>query len=173
MSALPCCCLLLFLFCKGHRSAVMSSAKEDTLSPDELRKRLYQTFKSKGVLDTLKVSHTNGGVAAAAAAGFCSLSLKVTSACALQRASSFLLSFHSSGLIQTQLRNQLIQELKHPPLTGGEPVPRPVPVKSEPLLVSACNSIVADHLRTSGYEYTLSVFHPESGLCKDKVSTTT
>uniref|UniRef100_A0A8C4IQY7 OFD1 centriole and centriolar satellite protein n=1 Tax=Dicentrarchus labrax TaxID=13489 RepID=A0A8C4IQY7_DICLA len=103
----------------------MSSAKEDTLSPDELRKRLYQTFKNKGVLDTLK----------------------------------------------TQLRNQLIQELKHPPLTGGEPVPRPVPVKSEPLLVSACNSIVADHLRTSGYEYTLSVFYPESGLCKDKVST--
>lgn len=34
----------------------MSSAKEDALSPDELRKRLYQTFKSKGVLDTLKVS---------------------------------------------------------------------------------------------------------------------
>ncbi|XP_070832873.1 centriole and centriolar satellite protein ofd1 [Chaetodon trifascialis] len=102
----------------------MSSAKEDTLSPDELRKRLYQTFKNKGVLDTLK----------------------------------------------TQLRNQLIHELRHPPLTGGEPVPRPVPVRSEPLLVSACNSIVADHLRTSGYEYTLSVFYPESGLCKDKIS---
>ncbi|XP_029314868.1 centriole and centriolar satellite protein ofd1 isoform X2 [Cottoperca gobio] len=101
-------------------------SKEDTLSPDELRKRLYQTFKNKGVLDTLK----------------------------------------------TQLRNQLIQELKHPPLTGGEPVPRPVPGKSEPLLVSACNSIVSDHLRTSGYEYTLSVFCPESGLRKDKVLTT-
>uniref|UniRef100_A0A8D0CNS8 OFD1 centriole and centriolar satellite protein n=1 Tax=Sander lucioperca TaxID=283035 RepID=A0A8D0CNS8_SANLU len=97
----------------------------DTLSPDELRKRLYQTFKNKGVLDTLK----------------------------------------------TQMRNQLIQELKHPALTGGEPVPRPVTVKSEPLLVSACNSIVCDHLRTSGYEYTLSVFYPESGLCKDKVFT--
>uniref|UniRef100_G3NIP7 OFD1 centriole and centriolar satellite protein n=1 Tax=Gasterosteus aculeatus aculeatus TaxID=481459 RepID=G3NIP7_GASAC len=103
----------------------MTSAKEDTLSPDELRKRLYQTFKSKGVLDTLK----------------------------------------------TQLRNQLIQELKHPPLTGGEPVPRPVHVKCEPRLVSACNSIVADHLRSSGYEYTLSVFYPECGLPKDQVST--
>lgn len=43
---------------KQH-STVMSSAKEDALSPDELRKRLYQTFKNKGVLDTLKVSHTN------------------------------------------------------------------------------------------------------------------
>ncbi|XP_073329085.1 centriole and centriolar satellite protein ofd1 isoform X2 [Pagrus major] len=102
----------------------MSSAKEDALSQDELRKRLYQTFKSKGVLDSLKA----------------------------------------------QLRSHLIQELKHPPLTGADPVPRPVLVKSEPLLVSACNSIVADHLRTSGYEYTLSVFYPESGLCKDKVS---
>ncbi|XP_077946510.1 centriole and centriolar satellite protein ofd1 isoform X2 [Gasterosteus aculeatus] len=101
----------------------MTTAKEDTLSPDELRKRLYQTFKSKGVLDTLK----------------------------------------------TQLRNQLIQELKHPPLTGGEPVPRPVHVKCEPRLVSACNSIVADHLRSSGYEYTLSVFYPECGLAKDQV----
>lgn len=33
----------------------MYSTKEDALSPDELRKRLYQTFKNKGVLDTLKV----------------------------------------------------------------------------------------------------------------------
>ncbi|XP_047456772.1 oral-facial-digital syndrome 1 protein homolog isoform X2 [Mugil cephalus] len=100
----------------------MSSSKEDALSPDELRKRLYQTFKNKGVLDTLKA----------------------------------------------QLRNQLIRELKHQPLTGQEPVPRPVPVKSEPILVSACNSIVADHLRISGFEYTLSVFYPESGLSKEK-----
>nr|XP_043908213.1 oral-facial-digital syndrome 1 protein homolog isoform X1 [Solea senegalensis]XP_043908225.1 oral-facial-digital syndrome 1 protein homolog isoform X1 [Solea senegalensis] len=103
----------------------MYAAKEDTLSSDELRKRLYQTFKNKGVLNTLK----------------------------------------------TQMRNQLIQELKHPPLAAGEPVPRPVSVQSEPLLVSACNSIVAEHLSTSGYEYTLSVFYPESGLCKEKVST--
>ncbi|KAM9850518.1 centriole and centriolar satellite protein ofd1 [Aulostomus maculatus] len=101
----------------------MSSAKEDTLSPDELRKRLYQTFKDKGVLDTLK----------------------------------------------TQLRNQLIQELT---LTRREPVLRPVPVKSDSLWVSASNFIVGDYLRKSGYEYTLSVFGPESGLCKDKVFTT-
>ncbi|XP_074550485.1 centriole and centriolar satellite protein ofd1 [Halichoeres trimaculatus] len=101
------------------------SSQEDALTPDELRKRLYQTFKNKGVLDTLK----------------------------------------------TQLRNQLIQELKHPPVSGGEPVPRPPSQKSEPLLLSACNSIVANHLQTSGYEYTLSVFYPESGLSKDKVST--
>lgn len=75
------------------------------------------------------------------------------------------------GLFQTQLRNQLIQELNHPPLTGGGSVPRPISLKSESLFLSACNSIVADHLRTSGYEYSLSVFHPESGLCKDKIFT--
>ncbi|KAM3862007.1 centriole and centriolar satellite protein ofd1 [Diretmus argenteus] len=104
----------------------MCAAKEEALSPDELRKRLYQTFKNKGVLDTLK----------------------------------------------TQLRNQLIQELKHPLLNGGEAVPRPVPVKSDSLLVLASNNIVAEYLQISGYEYTLSVFHPESGLCKDKILTT-
>ncbi|XP_075896233.1 centriole and centriolar satellite protein ofd1 isoform X2 [Nelusetta ayraudi] len=103
----------------------MSSPKEETLSPDELRKRLYQTFKNRGVLDTLK----------------------------------------------TQLRNQLIHELKPQSLAGGDPVTRAVVVKSEPLL-SACNSLVADHLRVSGYEYSLSVFCPESGLCKGKVSQT-
>lgn len=74
-------------------------------------------------------------------------------------------------LIQTQLRNQLIQELKHPGFSGGETVPRLVSVKTYSLLVSASNSLVADYLRTSGYEYTLSVFHPESGLAKDQVST--
>lgn len=45
-------------------------------------------------------------------------------------------------------------------------------MKHEPILVSACNSIVADHLQNSGYEYTLSVFYPESGLSKDKVCMT-
>lgn len=30
--------------------------KSDVLSQDDLRKKLYQTFKDRGVLDTLKVS---------------------------------------------------------------------------------------------------------------------
>lgn len=33
----------------------MASVERETLSQEELRKRLYQTFKSRGVLDTLKV----------------------------------------------------------------------------------------------------------------------
>uniref|UniRef100_A0A3B3VBT8 OFD1 centriole and centriolar satellite protein n=1 Tax=Poecilia latipinna TaxID=48699 RepID=A0A3B3VBT8_9TELE len=101
----------------------MSSSKEDALSPEELRKRLYQTFKKNGVLDTLKV----------------------------------------------QLRNQLIQELKSPHSKGQNPALRPPHGTSDTLLLSACNTIVADHLRTLGYEYTLSVFCPESGVCKDKI----
>ena len=44
--------------------------------------------------------------------------------------------------------------------------PRP-----DSLLLSASNTIVADYLKTSGHEYTLSVFYPESGLRKDKVIT--
>ncbi|XP_038149327.1 oral-facial-digital syndrome 1 protein homolog isoform X1 [Cyprinodon tularosa] len=101
----------------------MSSSKEDSLSPEELRKRLYRTFKNNGVLDRLKV----------------------------------------------QLRNQLIQELNHPLSRGQNPGPVPLNGTSETLLLSACNSMVADHLRTLGYEYTLSVFCPESGLSNDKI----
>ncbi|KAL0985575.1 hypothetical protein UPYG_G00158790 [Umbra pygmaea] len=104
----------------------MSVAKEEALSPDELRKRLYQTFKSRGVLDSLK----------------------------------------------TQLRNQLISELKHPVLSGGT-VPRLVTMKSDSVMVTASNSLVADHLKSGGYEYTLSVFYPECGLGKDKIFSTT
>lgn len=33
----------------------MSVGEEESLSPDEMRQKLYQTFKSRGVLDSLKV----------------------------------------------------------------------------------------------------------------------
>lgn len=79
---------------------------------------------------------------------------------------SFLIYF---GFDQVQLRNQLIQELNHPISRGQNPGPVPLNGTSETLLLSACNSMVADHLRTLGYEYTLSVFCPESGLSNDKV----
>ncbi|XP_052004431.1 centriole and centriolar satellite protein ofd1 isoform X2 [Xyrauchen texanus] len=103
----------------------MSVRKEESLSPDEMRQKLYQTFKSRGVLDTLK----------------------------------------------TQLRNQLIQELQQP-ARRGETVLRPAAAHTDSVLVSACNSVVIDHLRSVGYDYTLSVFYPESGMNKDKVLST-
>ncbi|XP_067422220.1 centriole and centriolar satellite protein OFD1 isoform X2 [Emydura macquarii macquarii] len=102
----------------------MSSAEFEALSQDELRKRLYQTFKNRGVLDTLK----------------------------------------------TQLRNQLIHELMHP-ILSGELQPQRVSSEGSSLLIGASNSLVADHLRNCGYEYSLSVFYPESGLEKEKVFT--
>ncbi|XP_051566563.1 centriole and centriolar satellite protein ofd1 isoform X2 [Myxocyprinus asiaticus] len=103
----------------------MSVRKEVSLSPDEMRQKLYQTFKSRGVLDTLK----------------------------------------------TQLRNQLIQELQQP-VRRGETVLRPAAAHTDSVLVSACNSVIIDHLRSVGYDYTLSVFYPESGMNKDKVLST-
>ncbi|XP_030907060.1 centriole and centriolar satellite protein OFD1 isoform X2 [Melopsittacus undulatus] len=102
----------------------MASVEKETLSQDELRKRLYQTFKNRGVLDTLK----------------------------------------------TQLRNQLIHELMHP-ILSGELQPQAVPSEGSSLLITASNSLVADHLQRCGYEYSLSVFFPESGLEKKKLWT--
>ncbi|NWZ95011.1 OFD1 protein, partial [Nesospiza acunhae] len=102
----------------------MASVERETLSQEELRKRLYQTFKSRGVLDTLK----------------------------------------------THLRNQLIHELMHP-ILSGELQPQMVPSEDSSLLITASNSLVADHLQRCGYEYSLSVFFPESGLEKNKLWT--
>ncbi|XP_066401458.1 centriole and centriolar satellite protein OFD1 isoform X1 [Molothrus aeneus] len=102
----------------------MASVERETLSQEELRKRLYQTFKSRGVLDTLK----------------------------------------------THLRNQLIHELMHP-ILSGELQPQLVPSEDSSLLITASNSLVADHLERCGYEYSLSVFFPESGLDKNKLWT--
>nr|XP_012640258.1 oral-facial-digital syndrome 1 protein isoform X2 [Microcebus murinus] len=98
--------------------------KCDVLSQDDLRKKLYQTFKDRGILDTLK----------------------------------------------TQLRNQLIHELMHPVLSG-ELQPRSISVEGSSLLIGASNSLVADHLQRCGYEYSLSVFFPESGLAQEKIFT--
>ncbi|NWV51624.1 OFD1 protein, partial [Daphoenositta chrysoptera] len=102
----------------------MASVERESLSQEELRKRLYQTFKSRGVLDTLK----------------------------------------------TQLRNQLIHELMHP-ILSGELQPQMVPSEDSSLLITASNSLVADHLERCGYEYSLSVFFPESGLEKKNLWT--
>ncbi|XP_027303608.2 centriole and centriolar satellite protein OFD1 isoform X3 [Anas platyrhynchos] len=100
----------------------MAAAGREALSQDELRKRLYQAFKKRGVLDTLK----------------------------------------------TQLRKQLIHELMHP-ILSGELQPQTVPSDDSSLLITASNSLVADHLQRCGYEYSLSVFFPESGLEKKKL----
>ncbi|XP_010130513.1 PREDICTED: oral-facial-digital syndrome 1 protein, partial [Buceros rhinoceros silvestris] len=103
----------------------MASFAREALSQDELRKRLYQTLKNRGVLDTLK----------------------------------------------TQLRNQLIHELMHP-ILNGELQPQAVQSEDSSLLITASNSLVADHLQRCGYEYSLCVFFPESGLEKKKLLTT-
>ncbi|XP_061555256.1 centriole and centriolar satellite protein ofd1-like [Phycodurus eques] len=100
----------------------MFSTREDALSSNELRDRLFKRFKEKRV----------------------------------------------QGMLQAQLRTQLIRELKPLPFTS-EPAPRPVPVKSRSVLVPACNIIVANHLHCLGYDYTFSVFCPESNLCTGKI----
>ncbi|XP_057192839.1 centriole and centriolar satellite protein ofd1 isoform X1 [Triplophysa rosa] len=100
----------------------MSVNEEESLSADEIRQKLYQTFKSRGLLDSLK----------------------------------------------TQLRNQLIQELQQPVRTRRT-VLRSASAASSAVLATACNSVMIDHLKSIGCEYTLSVFYPECGMSKDKV----
>lgn len=107
----------------------MASGTGQAISSEELRRRLYQTFKNRGVLDSLK----------------------------------------------SQLRNQLVHELTRPDLNGrllshGHHRQHSSTDENS-LLIMAANSIVADHLSRTGYEYSLSVFFPECGLEKEKVFT--
>ncbi|XP_075575474.1 centriole and centriolar satellite protein OFD1 isoform X2 [Pelecanus crispus] len=57
------------------------------------------------------------------------------------------------------------------PILSGELQPQAVPNDDSSLLITASNSLVADHLQRCGYEYSLSVFFPESGLEKKKLWT--
>ncbi|XP_078600947.1 centriole and centriolar satellite protein OFD1-like [Branchiostoma floridae x Branchiostoma japonicum] len=83
-------------------------------------------------------------------------------------------TFKERGLLdslKSQLRNKLITELRS---SGrSERVPRPVDIpEGGSLLHRAANSLVADHLQKCSYDYTLSVFLPESGISRDQLLTT-
>ena len=60
-------------------------------------------------------------------------------------------------------------ELKHMGVKETLPAPEPVYDKEGSLLHKAANSVVADHLRRCNYDYTLSVFLPETGNTQEKV----
>ncbi|XP_049623414.1 centriole and centriolar satellite protein OFD1 [Suncus etruscus] len=64
----------------------------------------------------------------------------------------------------------MIQELLQP-VIQGEVQPQPIQVEGNSQSVDASNILVADHLQQCGYDYTLSVFYPESGLTREKVFT--
>lgn len=96
-------------------------------------------------------------------------SINVADLCFFYSGKMYLLLSFFSVSHQTQLRNQLIHELMHPVLSG-EVKPPSISVEGSTLLIGASNSLVADHLQRCGYEYSLSVFFPESGLAKEKVN---
>uniref|UniRef100_A0A8C4X1K7 LisH domain-containing protein n=1 Tax=Eptatretus burgeri TaxID=7764 RepID=A0A8C4X1K7_EPTBU len=76
--------------------------------------------------------------------------------------------FRDRGMLDTlksHLRNQLIQELSPWERGLGAMGGRP----PEGLLRTAADSLVYHHLRRCRYDYSLSVFGPESGLRGDRV----
>ncbi|KAK7097785.1 centriole and centriolar satellite protein ofd1-like [Littorina saxatilis] len=80
-------------------------------------------------------------------------------------------SLRNRGLvnsIKSQLRTNLITELQQS-VQGPLTIRDLEPSESDPLLLRAANSLVADHLKRAKYEYTLGVFLPESGLAQDKM----
>ncbi|XP_071498456.1 centriole and centriolar satellite protein OFD1-like [Diadema antillarum] len=102
------------------------------MSASELKARLYQTFRERGLAESLK----------------------------------------------SQLRTKLVTELRQGALLqqvrfGSDPgaVTPPSGMGPSPLMLRAANSLIADHLRRCGYDYSLAVFLPESGSAQDKIFT--
>lgn len=71
---------------------------------------------------------------------------------------------------KTQLRNRLIAELQETEGQSGFEQQNHSSAVTDNLCELVANSLVADHLKRSKYEYSLSVFLPESGLHESKVS---
>ncbi|KAK2188106.1 hypothetical protein NP493_141g01025 [Ridgeia piscesae] len=83
-------------------------------------------------------------------------------------------SLKEKGLVdqlKSQLRNRLVGEIRRIGATKVFDV-EPVYAKEGSLLHKAANSLVADHLKRCSYDYSLSVFLPESATAIDKVFTT-
>ena len=72
---------------------------------------------------------------------------------------------------QSQLRNRLATEL-HKTLSGSGSVGSSSPTNSphKSMKTQVADSIVADYLKATGYEYSLSIFLPEASTSMDKVT---
>nr|XP_022327346.1 oral-facial-digital syndrome 1 protein-like isoform X1 [Crassostrea virginica] len=103
----------------------MERERQEYLSAEDLRNRLYHSMRDRGLFDSIK----------------------------------------------SQLRNKLVTELQQ--TTKGN-LSELSTRESEggSLLHRASNSLVADHLRHCKYDYSLSVFLPESSTQRDKIFTT-
>ncbi|XP_067040816.1 centriole and centriolar satellite protein OFD1-like isoform X3 [Acropora muricata] len=73
------------------------------------------------------------------------------------------------GALKTQLRNRLIAELQETEGQSGFEQQNHSSAVTDNLCELVANSLVADHLKRSKYEYSLSVFLPESGLHERKL----
>ena len=120
------------------------------MSSDDLRAQLYTSLRGKGILDSLKVSRATRSDSQTFVYCYCLQS-------------------------QSQLRTKLAAELQN---SFGAVSPRSVVGKgsdSKPkaegcaISVQVANSVVAEHLKRAGLEYSLSVFLPEVGMNIDKV----
>ncbi len=77
-----------------------------------------------------------------------------------------VLIYHAA--LQSQLRNKLVTELtKRIEGSGINSLSPETVCKS--LRVQVADSIVAEYLKSAGYEYSLSIFLPEAGVRLDKV----
>jgi len=74
-----------------------------------------------------------------------------------------------SEILQTQVRNRLVAELKDVGLSKTFAHYDRDKTSGSQLLRRAADSLVVNHLRCNNYNYTLSIFQPECGLSTEMV----
>lgn len=114
------------------------SHKKDGLTAEELKVKLLQTVKNKGIFDSMKVKKNSNP--------------------------KNLIKFYK--LLKSQLRNKLVLEL-NPNIDQikTRAIEQSQLHKSRSnLALSTINCLLINHLKSHEYDYTLSVFMPECGI---------
>ncbi|CAF1014534.1 unnamed protein product [Adineta ricciae] len=118
----------------------MTSVDQNGLSGRDLRIKLFDLMKSKGIVDNVKVRSEN-------------VSLN-------------FFSHNQSSEFQSHLRGRLIQELRG----GVDDQIRFSSSETQPtLLVRALNALILDYFQVQKYDYTSSVFIPDANINDYKV----
>ena len=131
---------------------------ESETSGDELRAKLYRSFKDRGVLDSLKVSKNEVFCRTTGTVALHQSHMRTRLATELQRGGGG--SSHRAKRSPSKVPSSTEQERGRQRRRRGEGATVPLQV---------ANSLVARHLKEAGYEYTLSVFLPETGLSMEQV----
>ena len=124
--------------------SLQQESKAKGLSPKELKQKLIQVVKTKGIYDSMKVN--------------------INTLLFLFKLISYLSRKKNIFLRQSQLRNKLVLELNPNNDLIQKKSQISLNLSKSNLALNTVNCLILNHFKTNEYDYTLSVFMPECGM---------